>query len=118
MKYDIIELIRVQLNSDIYNKKYIVYDFTTNRSWEYILNELGILYSTIINKNIYSNEAKLNFYNVLSYYSLNSTEHFLFLVNSMDCLKSNYFWSQCRKVKCDIYLDLYGNAGYLNNIMI
>lgn len=55
VEHDIIQLIQQQLNRDIYTKDYVIYNFTTYRSWNEILKKLKISHYEIINKNIYSN---------------------------------------------------------------
>lgn len=117
VKSDIIDLLKKQVCNIDTSKEYIVYDFTTYRSWRAILNKLHILYEDIIDKTQYSNEQILDFYNVLSYQALISTDPILFLVTSFSCLKDNNLWIKYRKNNGDMFIDLSGNIGFVQEIV-
>lgn len=117
VKDDIIDLLKSQhLECDLF-REYIVYDFTTYRSWEKILDSLSISYDEIIDKTLYSNELYLDFFNVLSYQALVNPKPILFLVTSFSSLKDNVLWVKYRKCKNDIFIDLSGNIGMLKTIV-
>ncbi len=117
VKSDIINLLEKQVCNMNLSNEYIVYDFTTYRSWRTILNELHIPYEDIIDKTQYSNEQILDFYNVLSYQALISTVPILFLVTSFSSLKDNDLWIKYRKNNNDIFIDLSGNIGLVQAIV-
>lgn len=117
VKDDIIDLLKIQQLEYDFSRKHIVYDFTTYRSWEKILDSLSISYEEIIDKAMYSNELYLDFFNVLSYQALVNPEPILFLVASFSSLKDNVLWTKYRKCKNDIFIDLSGNIGMLKTIV-
>ena len=117
VKADIIDIIKKQLSYNQTMTNYVVYNFTTNRSWIYILDSLGIPYQNIINKTIYSNEESLDFFHVLSHQTLTYPEPLLFLVNSFNNITENSLWLKYRKHDKDIFLDLAGNAGTIKSIV-
>lgn len=117
VKNDIIDLLKIQHLECDFSKKYIIYNFTTYRSWRKILDSLGISYEIIIDKTIYSNELYLDFFNVLSYQTLSYPEPILFLVTSFSSLKDNMLWTKYRKYKDDIFIDLSGNIGMLKTLI-
>lgn len=117
VKDDIIDLLKTQQLDYDFSKRYIVYNFTTYRSWGKILDSLNISYGEIIDKTKYSNEAYLDFFNVLSYQALVNPEPIIFLVASFSSLKDNVVWTKHRKCKDDIFIDLSGNIGMLKTIV-
>lgn len=117
VKDDIIDLLKIQQSKYDLSDRYVVYNFTTYRSWQKILDSLNISYEEIIDKTIYSNEVYLDFFNVLSYQALVNPEPILFLVTSLSSLKDNVIWTKYRKCKGDIFIDLSGNIGMLKTIV-
>lgn len=117
VKPDIIDIIKEQLSDNQIAANYVVYDFTTSRSWFFILNTLGISYQNIINKTVYSNEDSLDFFNVLSHQTLIYPGPLLFLVNSFNNITENSLWLKYRKHDRDIFFDLAGNAGTIKSIV-
>lgn len=117
VKKDIVDMFQKQLPADYRRKEYVIYDFTTNRSWKYILDCMQIPYKNIINKSSYSNEEILDFFQVLSHQTLVYPEPLLFLVNSFKSLIENFLWSSYRKYENDIFFDLSGNTGTLESIV-
>ncbi len=114
---DIIDLLKKQICNLSLSKDYIIFNFTTYRSWSIILNELHISYVEIVDKTKYSNEYFLDFYNALSYQSLINPNPLIFLVSSFSSLEDNNLWMKYRKNKEDIFIDLSGNIGLLKNIV-
>lgn len=117
VKDDIIDLLKMQQLECDFSRNYIVYDFTTYRSWKKILDSLSISYEEIIDKSLYSNELYLDFFSVLSYHALVNPEPILFLVTSFSSLKDNVLWTKYRKCKDDIFIDLSGNIGKLKTLV-
>lgn len=117
VKDDIIDLLKIQQLECDFSRKYIVYDFTTYRSWKKILDSLSISYEEIIDKAMYSNELYLDFFSVLSYQALVSPEPIVFLVTSFSSLRDNVLWTKYRKCKNDIFIDLSGNIGMLKKLV-
>lgn len=114
---DIIDIIQKQLTELLIPSKYLVYNFTSYRSWKNILDTLNIEYDYIINKTEYLTEEKLDFFRVLSYQILTYSEPIVFLVTSFSTLKENALWVKYRKCDADIFIDLSGNADTLKNIV-
>ena len=114
---DIIDIIQKQLKDLLIPSKYLVYNFTSYRSWKNILDTLYVEYDYIIDKTEYSAEEKLDFFSVLSYYILTYPEPIIFLVTSFSALKENSLWIKYRKCCDDIFIDLSGNADKLENIV-
>lgn len=117
VKDDIIDLLKMQQLECDFSRNYIVYDFTTYRSWKKILDSLSISYEEIIDKSLYSNESYLDFFSVLSYHALVNPEPILFLVTSFSSLKDNVLWTKYRKCEGDIFIDLSGNMGKLKTLV-
>lgn len=113
VKDDIIDLLKIQQLECNFTRNYIVYDFTTYRSWKKILDSLNFSYEGIIDKSMYSNEMSLDFFNVLSHEALVGPEPMIFLVTSFSTLKDNVLWTKYRKGNMDIFIDLSGNIGML-----
>lgn len=117
VKHDAIDILKMQLEEIDLSSNYIVYNFTTYRSWGTLLDSLNFIYDDIIDKTKYSNESNLDFYNVLSYHALIVPNPIIFLVSSFTSLKDNALWMRYRENNQDIFIDLSGNIGMLKTIV-
>lgn len=117
VKHDITDILTMQLKEIKLSSNYIVYNFTTYRSWGPLLDSLNFIYDDIIDKTKYSNESSLDFYNVLSYHALTVSNPIIFLVSSFTSLRDNTLWVQYRENNQDIFIDLSGNIGMLKTIV-
>lgn len=114
---DITKLLALQIPIQCFKMSFTVFDLTNNRSWPQILADLSIKYENIIHKPFFSNEISINLFQVLSYHALIYPGPLLFLVSSFDILRNNMLWIKNRNNNEDLYFDLAGNVGSLQELV-
>lgn len=97
-----------QLDFNMVNHEYIVYNISSSTDWDRILDFLKIRYSAIITPKERF-ETIINLYDCISFTSLYHPAPYLFLCDSFAKISKNYNWIANRNNQNDLVMDLNGN---------
>lgn len=98
-----------QLDFDMVNLKYIIYNVSSSTDWKRILDLLKIKYTSVITPE-QRFDPIINLYDCISYTSLYHPTPYLFLCDSFTQVSQNHNWIVNRDNRNDLVMDLNGNV--------
>ena len=108
IKNDLEIYLSQQMNIDIEDERYIIYNMSSSTDWKRILKILNIKYiSEIMLQERF--DSTINLYDCISFTSLHHPAPYLFLCDSFVQIAKNYNWIRNRNNPNDIVMDLNGN---------